>query len=60
MLRYLDEVIRPLVLILPTIIGHINTCKDKDGDHNENNSNKLMSLHIDGDKLLEKQKKHLD
>ena len=40
---YLDEVIIPLVLILS---------KDKGGDKNKNN--RLMSLNIDDDKLLEK------
>ena len=32
--------------------GYVKTFKDEDGDENKNN--KLMSLHIDYDKLLEK------
>ena len=50
--EYLDKVTRPLVLILPKISG--KTFKVKDGD--KDTSNKLMSFHIDDDKLLEKNK----
>ena len=49
---YLDDLIRPLVLILPKMSGYIKTFSDKDWDKNMNN--KLMSLRIDDDKLLEK------
>ena len=52
---YLDEVIRPLVLILHEMSGYVRTFKDKDGDKNKNNY-KLMSLHIADDKLIEKHK----
>ena len=50
-IRYLDKVIRPLVLILPKINGLL---KVKDGDKDKNY--KLMFLGIDDDKLLEKYK----
>ena len=49
---YLDKVIIPLVLILPKISGYVKTFKVKDGDKDKNN--KLMSFHIDDEKLLEK------
>ena len=49
---YLDEVIRPLVLILLKMSKYIKNFIDKGGDKNKNN--KLMSLCIDDDKLLEK------
>ena len=45
---YLDKVIRPLVLILPKVSGCVNTHKGKD------RNNKLMPLHINDEKLLEK------
>ena len=32
LIRYLDDVIRPLVLLLPKINGYIKTFKDKDYD----------------------------
>ena len=32
LIGYLDEVIRPLVLILPKMSGYIKTFKDKGGD----------------------------
>ena len=51
---HLDEVIRPLVLILPKMTGYIETSKGKSGVKNKNN--KLMSLLIDDYKLLEKYK----
>ena len=54
MTRYLDEVFRPLVLILPKTNGHIKTFNNKSGYKNK--SNKLMSLHVTKDKLLEKDK----
>ena len=54
MIEYLDEVIRLLVLLLPKKRGYIKTFKDKSGYKNKNN--KLMSLCIDDDKILEKYK----
>ena len=50
MIGYLDELVRPLVLILPKMSGYAKTFKVKDEDKDENN--KLMSFHIDDDKLL--------
>ena len=44
---YLDEVLRPFS-------GYVKTFEDKSGDRNKNN--KLMLLHTDHDKLLEKYK----
>ena len=52
MIGYLDEVIRPLVLKLPGMIGYVKIFKDKGRD--KKNNNKLKSLYIDYDKLLEK------
>ena len=40
--------------MLPKMSGYVKTFKVKVGDKNKNN--KLMSLHIDYDKLLEKYK----
>ena len=51
---YIDEVIRPLVLIMPKVSGYVKTFKVKDGDKDKNN--KLMSFRIDDEKLLEKYK----
>ena len=51
---YLDEVIRPLVLILPKMSRYVKTFKDEGVDNNKNN--KLMSLCIDDDKLSLKHK----
>ena len=47
---YLDKDIRPLVLIMPKMSGYVKTFKI--GDKNS----KLMSFHIDDEKLLEKYK----
>ena len=49
-----DEAIRPLVLIIPRTSGYVKTFKVKDGDKDKNN--KLMSVHIDDEKLSEKHK----
>ena len=49
MIGYSDRVIRPLGLILPKKSGYVKTFKDKGG-----NKNKLMSLRIDDNNLLEK------
>ena len=46
LIGYLDEVIRPLVLMLPKMSGYLKTFKEK--------TNILMSLHIDDENLLEK------
>ena len=54
LIGYLDNVIRPLVLIMPEMIGYIKTFKVKDGDKDKNN--KLISFRIDDEKLLEKYK----
>ena len=51
MIRYLDKVIRSLVLILPKMNGYV---KIKDGD--ENKSNNLMSFWKDNEMVLEKYK----
>ena len=40
LIRYLDNVIRPLVSILPKMSGYIKTFKVKDGNKDKNN--KLM------------------
>ena len=50
--RYLDKVIRPLVLVLPKMNGYFKIFKVKDGNKDKNN--KLISFHIDGEKVLEK------
>ena len=47
----LDTVIKPLVWILPEMTGSVKTFKVKDGDKGKNN--KLMSYHINDEKLLE-------
>ena len=47
LIAYLDKVIRPLVLISHKTSGYVKAFKG---------INKLMPLHIDGDKLLEKDK----
>ena len=54
LIEYLDEVIRPLVLILPKMCGYVKTFKDKDGDKDKND--KFMSLCINDEKLSEKYK----
>ena len=55
LIGYLDEVIRPLVLILPKISRYVKTLtEDEDKDKN----NKFMSFFINDGKLLKKT--HLD
>ena len=54
MIGYVDEVIRPLVLILPKMSGYVKTLKVKNGYKDKNH--KLMSFHINGERLLEKHK----
>ena len=50
----LDKVIRALVLILPKMSGYLKTFKVKYVDKDKNN--KLMSFHINDEKLLENYK----
>ena len=52
LIRYLDEVTRPLVLIMPKMSGYVKTFKVKDEDGN----NKLISFCINDKNLLEKYK----
>ena len=54
MIGYLDEVITPLVLILPKLSEYVKNFKVNGGDKSKNN--KLMSFLIDHDKQLEKHK----
>ena len=49
---YLDQAIRPLVLIMPKMGGFFKTFKVRDEDKDK--SNKLVPLYIDEEKLLEK------
>ena len=46
LIGYLDKAIRPLVLIIPKMSGHIKTFQVKDGDKDKNN--KLVYFHGDG------------
>ena len=48
MIRYLDKVVRPLVLILSKMSGYVKMFKVKD------KNNKLISFLINDEKLLEK------
>ena len=52
LIEYLDNDIRPLVLIMPKMSGYVRTFKVKDGDIDK--INKLISFCIDDEKLLEK------
>ena len=54
LIRHLDDVKRPLVLILPKMSGFVKTVKNEAGDKDKHKNNKLMSFCIDDDKLLEK------
>lgn len=47
-IRYLDEVIKPLVLIVSKISGYFKIFEEK--------TDELISLHIDDDHLFEKYK----
>ena len=49
-IRNLDEVIRHIVFMLPKMSAHVKTFKDKTEGKYKND--KLISLHIDDDKLL--------
>ena len=50
LIGYLDKARRPLVLIIPEIIGYVETFKVKEG------YNKLMSFRVDDEKVLKKYK----
>ena len=52
LIEYLDQVIKPLVLILPKMSEYVKALKDRDGNKN----NKLTSFRIDNKNLLEKYK----
>ena len=54
MFGYLVKAIRPLLLIMPKMIGYVQTFKVQEGNKDKNN--KLMSFRIDDEKLLEKYK----
>ena len=42
MTKYLDEVMRPLALILPQMSRYVQAFMDKDEDKDKNKNNKLM------------------
>ena len=44
MIGYLEDLIRPLVLILLKMSGHVKTFQYKDGDKDKNKNNKLMYI----------------
>ena len=52
LIRYLDKVIRPLVLILPKMRGYVKRFKVRDKDRDKDKKIKLMSFYIDNEKLL--------
>ena len=54
MIGYLDNAIRPLVLVLLKMSEYVTTFKVKDGGKDKNN--KLMSFRTGDKKLLEKYK----
>ena len=54
LIGYLDEFIRPLVLILPKMSRYVKTFNDK--DVNQIKNNKSVSLCINDNKLFEKYK----
>ena len=56
MIRYLDEVIRTLVSILPRMSAYVRVSQDKDEGKKKKKKNILMSFCIDKGKLLEKTK----
>ena len=49
---YSDEILRPLVLPLPIMSGYVKAFEHK----SRNKNNKLMSLRVNDNKLLEKYK----
>ena len=52
MIGKLDEIVRPFVLILSAMSGHVKIFKVKD----EKKNNKLISFRINDERLLEKYK----
>ena len=54
MIEYLDEVIKPLVLMLLKMSVYVKNFKNGDKDDDKNKNNKLCLLRIDNKKLLEK------
>ena len=54
LIGYLEKVIKPIVLMLPRMSGYADTFKVKDKEKDKNN--KLLSLRINEEKLLEKYK----
>ena len=54
LIGYLEKVIKPIVLMLPRMSGYVDTFKVKDKEKDKNN--KLLSLRINEEKLLEKYK----
>ena len=54
MIEYLDEVIKPLVLMLLKMSVYVKNFKNEDKDDDKNKNNKLCLLRIDNKKLLEK------
>ena len=53
LIGYLDNVIKPLVLIIPKMSAYVETFKVKDG---YNDQNKWISFCIDDEKLIEEYK----
>ena len=54
LIGYLEKVIKPIVLMLPRMSGYVDTFKVKEKEKDKNN--KLLSLRINEEKLLEKYK----
>ena len=54
MIRYLDKVVRPYVLMMLKMSGYVKTSTVK--DKGEDKKNKLMSFRIDDENLIEKYK----
>ena len=52
LIRYLDDVLRPLVLILPKMGGYAKNSKSKDGDKDKNKNNKLIYFRTDNNQPL--------
>ena len=52
----LDDVTRPLVLILHLLSEYVKNLKDKNGNKDENKNNKFISFLTDDEKPLEKYK----
>ena len=56
LIQCLNEVIRPLVLMLSKMNEYVKKLKNQDRNKDKNKNNKFLSFRIDNDKLLEKQK----